>query len=66
MVQNFIPILLLTNGGPGNATLVPALDMYTSAFQDNEMGYGMAIGALLFVGMLVATVLFFRIVRPRT
>ncbi|MGD0241864.1 MAG: sugar ABC transporter permease, partial [Streptosporangiaceae bacterium] len=27
-VQNFIPILLLTNGGPGTATLVPGLDMY--------------------------------------
>ena len=66
MVQNFIPILLLTNGGPGNATLVPAFDMYTSAFQDNEMGYGMAIGTLLFVGMLAATLLFFRIVKPRT
>jgi ABC-type sugar transport system permease subunit len=66
MVQNFIPILLLTNGGPGNATLVPALDMYTSAFQDNEMGYGMAIGTLLFAGMLAATLLFFRIVKPQT
>ena len=31
-VQNFIPILLLTNGGPGTATLVPGLDMYQSAF----------------------------------
>ena len=27
-VQNFAPILLLTNGGPGTATLVPGLDMY--------------------------------------
>ncbi|MGH2346096.1 MAG: carbohydrate ABC transporter permease, partial [Chloroflexota bacterium] len=66
MVQNFIPIFLLTNGGPGNATMVPGLDMYTSAFQDNEFGYGMAIGTLLFVAMLVVTVLFFRLLRPRT
>lgn len=66
MVQNFIPILLLTNGGPGNATMVPGLDMYTSAFQDNELGYGMAIGTLLFIGMLVVTILFFRVLRPRT
>src|SRR6185312_13762138 len=66
MVQNFIPIFLLTNGGPGNATMVPGLDMYTSAFQDNEFGYGMAIGTLLFIGMLVVTVLFFRLLRPRT
>lgn len=26
-VQNFVPILLLTNGGPGTATMVPGLDM---------------------------------------
>ena len=54
-VQNFIPILLLTNGGPGTATLVPGLDMYQSAFQNDQYGYGMAIGTLLFVVMLVFT-----------
>lgn len=65
-VQNFIPILLLTNGGPGNATLVPALDMYQSAFQNNQYGYGMAIGTLLFVVMLILTLVLMRALRPRT
>jgi raffinose/stachyose/melibiose transport system permease protein len=65
-VQNFVPILLLTNGGPGTATLVPGLDMYQSAFQNNQYGYGMAIGTLLFVAMLIFTLIVMRALRPRT
>jgi len=65
-VQNFIPILLLTNGGPGTATLVPGLDMYQSAFQNDQYGYGMAIGTLLFAAMLVFTLVTMRALRPRT
>jgi ABC-type sugar transport system permease subunit len=65
-VQNFIPILLLTNGGPGTATLVPGLDMYQSAFQNDQYGYGMAIGTLLFVVMLVFTLVVMRALRTRT
>jgi ABC-type sugar transport system permease subunit len=65
-VQNFIPILLLTNGGPGTATLVPGLDMYQSAFSNDQYGYGMAIGTLLFVVMLVFTIAALRLLRPRT
>jgi raffinose/stachyose/melibiose transport system permease protein len=65
-VQNFIPILLLTNGGPGNATFVPGLDMYQSAFQNSEYGYGMAIGTVLFIAMLIFTIIVMRTLRPRT
>ena len=65
-VQNFIPILLLTNGGPGTATLVPGLDMYQSAFTNDQYGYGMAIGTLLFVAMLVFTIAATRLLRSRT
>jgi raffinose/stachyose/melibiose transport system permease protein len=65
-VQNFIPILLLTNGGPGNATFVPGLDMYQSAFQNSEYGYGMAIGTVLFIAMLIFTIFVLRTLRPRT
>jgi raffinose/stachyose/melibiose transport system permease protein len=65
-VQNFIPILLLTNGGPGTATLVPGLDMYQSAFSNDQYGYGMAIGTLLFAVMLVFTLAASRLLRSRT
>ena len=65
-VQNFVPILLLTNGGPGTATLVPGLDMYQSAFANDQYGYGMAIGTLLFIAMLIFTLAAMRILRSRT
>ena len=65
-VQNFIPILLLTNGGPGTASLVPGLDMYQSAFQNDQYGYGMAIGTLLFIVMLAFTLTAMRLLRSRT
>ena len=65
-VQNFIPILLLTNGGPGTATLVPGLDMYQSAFSNDQYGYGMAIGTLLFVALLTFTLAAMRLLRSRT
>ena len=65
-VQNFVPILLLTNGGPGTATLVPGLDMYQSAFSSDQYGYGMAIGTLLFAALLVFTIVVMRLLRPRT
>lgn len=66
MVQNFIPILVLTDGGPGNATMVPGLDMYQAAFSSSEYGYGMAIGTLLFLGLLAFTFLVLRFLKPQT
>ncbi len=65
-VQNFIPILILTNGGPGNSTMVPGLDMYDSAFQNDQYGYGMAIGSLMFVCIIVITIIATRALRAKT
>src|ERR1051326_353346 len=65
-VQNFVPILLLTNGGPGTAPLVPGPEMYQSAFQNDQYGYGMAIGTLLFAALLIFTLIAMRTLRPRT
>ncbi len=65
-VQNFVPILLLTGGGPNTATMVPGLDMYQSAFVSDLYGYGMAIATLLFIGMLVFTLVTIRVLKPRT
>ena len=65
-VQNFISILLMTNGGPDNATMVPALQMYQSAFSNDQYGYGMAIGVLLFIVLLLSTGAVFRLLKDRT
>lgn len=54
--QSFENILILTNGGPGNSTMVPALYMYTLGFMFNEMGYASSIGVTLFVLILAVTI----------
>lgn len=48
-LQDFGSILVLTGGGPGLSTHVPALHMYFQAFRFGHMGYASAIGLTLFV-----------------
>lgn len=52
-LQDFGSILLLTGGGPGLATHVPALHMYFQAFRFGHFGYAAAIGLVLFGAIFV-------------
>lgn len=52
----FDHILLLTNGGPSNATMVLAFYVYFNAFKAYEIGYASAIAVVLFVTALVLTI----------
>jgi raffinose/stachyose/melibiose transport system permease protein len=54
-VQDFQTVLIMTRGGPGMATYVPALRMYNQAFVYGHFGYGAAIGLLLFLIILAIT-----------
>lgn len=63
-LQDFQTILLMTGGGPGLATTVPALRMYHAAFRFFHFGYGAAIGFVLFVVILIITVVNFRVMKP--
>ena len=66
-VQNFVPILLLTNGGPGTATLVPGLDMYQSAFsRTTSTATAWRSAPCSSLRMLVFTLVAMRLLRPRT
>lgn len=56
-IQGFEAILVLTDGGPGFATEVPALRTYDAAFSAGEMGYASSIGLLLFLLCMVLTLL---------
>lgn len=56
-LQDFGSILILTGGGPGLATHVPALHMYFQAFRFGHMGYASAIGLTLFVAIFVLSLL---------
>ncbi len=64
VVNGFEAVLILTgDGGPGYATMVPGLYMYLSGFVYQRMGYACAIGLLLLVGLLAASMLVNRFMR---
>lgn len=48
-LQGFENILLLTNGGPFNATLTPALYLFRQGFEFGNLGYASAVGLVLLV-----------------
>ncbi len=45
----------LTGGGPGYATMFPALALYDQAFNYGRFGYASSIGVVLFVVLLIIT-----------
>lgn len=61
-MQAFENIMVLTDGGPGRSTIVPALYMYKQAFTYNQMGYASAIGVVLFVIVLFFTIINYKFV----
>ena len=46
-LRNFDIVYLTTSGGPGDATSVPALEVYERAFETGEVGLAAAIGVCL-------------------
>ena len=63
-LQDFQSILIMTGGGPGRATSVPALRMYYEAFTFGHFGYGAAIGFVLFAAILAITIVNLRVLKP--
>jgi raffinose/stachyose/melibiose transport system permease protein len=58
-------ILVMTNGGPGDASESLALRLYKEAFTQNHFGYGTAIGIVMSVLILSLSVLNLRFLRKR-
>lgn len=56
-LQSVTAPLVMTSGGPGYATYVPALHMYLSAFSNSNFGYAMAQATVLFAIIMVLTTL---------
>jgi raffinose/stachyose/melibiose transport system permease protein len=46
-LRNFDVVYLTTSGGPGDATTVPALEVYERAFHAGEVGSAAAVGVCL-------------------
>lgn len=53
--QVFTPAYILTNGGPGDATLFYVLNLYNEAFRNFRMGYASALAWILFVIIMAFT-----------
>lgn len=63
VLEGFESILIMTNGGPGTATMVPGLRLYHAAINDFELGYATAIGLVLFFVLLAVTLLNMRLLK---
>lgn len=54
-LKDFDSIFALTGGGPGDATLTIAINIYRQSFFFSRAGYGTAIGIMLFVMVTTLT-----------
>ena len=56
----FGPVYVLTRGGPGTSTIVPAYYAYSEFFQAQQVGYGATIATALTLVIGVIAVVFIR------
>jgi multiple sugar transport system permease protein len=61
--QSFVPAMLMTEGGPQNATLFVVLNIYRNAFDYFNMGYASALAWELFVIIVGFTIAQFYVSR---
>ena len=52
-LQSYVPVMVLTMGGPGTASMVPGLYLYLNAFSYDKFGYACAIGVVMAVVLAV-------------
>ncbi|MHB0856662.1 MAG: carbohydrate ABC transporter permease [Anaerolineae bacterium] len=71
-LQVFGPIFVMSSGGadslpggPNNATLVVAVYQWLMAFRELDLGYGSAMGLILFIIILALTLFQMRVLRTR-
>jgi ABC-type sugar transport system permease subunit len=60
-MQEFAPMLIMTQGGPITSTMSPAYYLYTQGFNYGKHGYASAIGTVLMMMTLVLSMIILRI-----
>jgi len=63
VMQSFVEAFIMTNGGPGTATLFYGLYLYRQAFEFYRMGYASALAWMMFLIILALTIINFRVAR---
>lgn len=61
--QSFVPVYILTNGGPAEATEVLPLYIFQNAFSYTAMGYASSMAMVLLVVLILLSLVQFRIFR---
>lgn len=65
-LRSFDAPLIMTNGGPGTTgTLVPGLQMYRAIRNELDLGYGSAIGTVLFSTLVIISLVSFTLRRSQ-
>jgi raffinose/stachyose/melibiose transport system permease protein len=64
-LKSFDYVFVMTGGGPGTATEVPATYMYKTIFVSLRLGYGTAMATTIFAVALATTLLFRRVTAAR-
>ena len=59
----FVPVALVTGGGPADSTTTAVYYIYKIAFQQMEMGYGTAAAFILFVIVMCISIVQLRLLR---
>jgi ABC-type sugar transport system permease subunit len=61
--QIFDPMYIMTQGGPGNATLSVVLHIYQTGFRSFQMGYAATISLIVFLVIMAVTLIQLRLSR---
>ena len=59
--QTFVPMLIMTKGGPGDATYVLGYLIYFEAFKNYRFGYASAISVVLFIIVIIITLIQYKL-----
>lgn len=65
-LQDFGIQIVLTSGGPGYSTYVPAYYMYIEAFTAGRMGYATTIGTVMFAAIFLLSLVAYRGMKTET
>ena len=65
VMQDFNNIYIMTGGGPGTSTYVPALELYLNVAQFGRYGYACALGVVLFAFTMAIKLINMRLTREK-
>lgn len=57
-VNSFDTIMVMTGGGPANATMIFGIDIYRTGFQEFNFGGASALSVFLFLGAFVVFIVY--------